>query len=126
MNQTITIDKDEWQRSREQRHANANPHADNVSMIHLPLPAQLEFKAYALAPVILDDNDNTLACKTKALKDDDSLMNYDFSDCYILDYFMNIGDAPTLDKDTWKPDFDKPWQFTSGRMIRYAGEIVEK
>ena len=74
--------------------------------------------------VIHDTDGEILECKTRALSDNDSLMNYDFSNCYILDYFMTIGEGPTLNKETFEVEFEKPWKFTSGRKVRYAGEIT--
>lgn len=126
MNQTITNDRAEWDERRAARYSDPNEFATNINMLQLPLPGPLAVKGYALMPVIQDEDGEILACKTRALSDNDSLMNYDFSQCYILDYFMNIGELPSLNTETFEVEPDKPWYFTSGRMVRYAGEAVEK
>lgn len=123
MNQTITTDIDEWQDVRTARYSGQNKYATNVNMIQLPLPESLKVKGYALMPTFMADNEVNMV-KAQVLSEDDSLLNYDFSNCYIYDYFMNIGDSIPL-KEDHTPDFNQPWKFTSGRMVRYSGEAIK-
>jgi hypothetical protein len=113
MNQTITTDKDVWQAHRQ---------FNAVGSVQLPLPRKLEVKGYALMPVILDDDGNVMECVTRALEDDDSILNYDLSECYIYDYILRyIEDYPT--SSNYMPDKSRPARFSVSRVLRYASAV---
>lgn len=114
MNQTITRDKDKWNAARYDRH-----HADmNDTCLPLPWPGMVEVKGYALMPAILDENGAALTCETRVIKGDDSVRNYDFSDCYVYDYTMNYAENKYVEEEG---DMG-PFRIYNSRFVRYTGE----
>jgi hypothetical protein len=97
----------------------------NYIVVQLPLPNKLKCKGYALAVTANEPDGTYLECKTRVIADDESLMDYDFSNCYIHDYILLFSERPTL-TENFEVDDKNGWNVTVGRKIRFAGEAVKK
>lgn len=118
MNQTYTKDYDEWNARRERSVRN-----DDNQRLRLDIPENLrsQFKGFAFGPMVLDDDDVAHACKAKVLDHGDSIYNYDYSDCYLLDYHIVVHDTHSFD-DEHNIDFNAPRTCTTDIRLRYAGQ----
>lgn len=125
MKKSYTTDYDEWNAKRTSGRSHPAFHGPDYGVVQLPLPAQLKCKGYALSPVMTDDEGNQLECKSRVVKDGESLMDYDFSNCYIHDYMLIFSEVPQLNEN-FEIEQDKPWHVVIGRKIRFAGEAVKK
>jgi hypothetical protein len=124
MNQTYTKDYDEWnnRRSRTDR-------IDGGEQLPLSVPANLrtQFKGFAFGPVFLDDDGNAHECKTRVIPAGDSICNYDYSDCYLLDYHIVVSNHRVYrgeDGNNVGDIRDVPYNFdcVTGIRVRYSGQ----
>ena len=73
----FTTDKQVWDEYRKTLRTASNA---------LLWPEELVVKGYALGTVFLDDDRIVQECKSREITGHD-LLDFDFSDCYILDYY---------------------------------------
>jgi hypothetical protein len=122
MNQTYTKDYDEWNNRRER-----SERVKGSEQIPLSVPENLrtQFKGFAFGPIVLDDDDVAHACQTRVLGEGDSICNYDFSDCYLLDYHIIVYYTRSLDKE-YNGDINAPYTSTTGIRVRYSGQELPR
>jgi hypothetical protein len=120
MNQTYTKDYAEWNKLRER-----SMPIVSAEQIPLSVPEHLhtQFKGFAFGPMVLDDDEVVHACATQLLADGDSICNYDFSDCYLLDYHLIVSNTQPFDKEG-NIDLDARWQGITGIRVRFSGQAV--
>jgi hypothetical protein len=118
MNQTYTTDYDEWDTHRRRELSNL---VGETIPLTVPNPVRSTFKGFAFGPVVLDEDEQVHLCKTRALKPGESINNYDFSECYLLEYTMLVSDGKPLD-DGFAPQMDEPWHRTTAVRLRYSGD----
>jgi hypothetical protein len=118
MNETYTTDYDEWNTRRER-----TERIDGGEQLPLSVPEYLraQFKGFAFGPIVLDNDDVIHACQTRVLGKGDSICNYDYSDCYLLDYHIVVHDTRSLDKE-YNVDINAPYTSMTGIRVRYSGQ----
>jgi hypothetical protein len=118
MNQTYTKDYDEWNNRRER-----SERVKGSEQIPLSVPENLrtQFKGFAFGPIVLDDDDVAHACQTRVLGEGDSICNYDYSDCYLLDYHIVVYDTRPIDTNH-DIDLNAPYMNKTGIRVRYSGQ----
>ena len=123
LEKTYTTDYNEWFEKRTEESARLHKEAGGLGIhIVLPLPPKFKVKGYALHHTVADD-DGTHYVKTRSVPEGDSIMNYDFSECYILEYSLNYTEMPSVCPDTFDVDWND-WKVSTKRMIRYSGEVI--
>lgn len=115
MNTFITTDYETWDNTRDRSF-------ENKILLSVPPSIIKQFKGFALKQTIIVDGVEEV-CRVRVLPKNDSLKNYDFSNCYLFDYFMTIGDSVPLDEN-YAPNFNEKWQFVSSVYVNYMGEAV--
>lgn len=120
MNQTYTKDYDEWDSRRERSNR-----VKNSEQVPLSVPENLraQFKGFAFGPIVLDDDGKTHACQTRVLVEGDSICNYDYSDCYLLDYHIIVYETRPTDTEH-NIDLNAPYTNRTGIRVRYSGQSL--
>jgi hypothetical protein len=120
MKQTYTTDYDEWNNRRER-----SERVTGTEQLPLSVPANLrtQFKGFAFGPVFLDDDGNAHECKTRVIPEGDSICNYDYSDCYLLDYHIIVYDTRPTDTEH-NIDLNAPYTNRTGIRVRYSGQAL--
>jgi hypothetical protein len=126
MNQTYTKDYDEWNNRRER-----SERVKGSEQIPLSVPENLrtQFKGFAFGPIVLDDDDVAHACQTRVLGEGDSICNYDYSDCYLLDYHIVVTNHRVYRAEDGNVDIrDVPYNFdcVTGIRVRYSGQELPR
>jgi hypothetical protein len=118
MNQTYTKDYDEWNNRRER-----SERLTGTEQIPLSVPENLrtQFKGFAFGPMVMDDDDVAHACQTRVFVEGDSICNYDYSDCYLLDYHILVYDTRPTDTEH-NIDLNASYTNRTSIRVRYSGQ----